>query len=101
VVFVVFVVGRVFAVWTSDWYETVMLDEMGNEPFAEQKVTYMLEHAGEIVVIRNVPARVNLETGERLFAPETVEQIQAILRSGRAPVEVVQAPVFEFNPERR
>ncbi|MFP4437660.1 MAG: hypothetical protein ACLFVO_10455 [Chloroflexaceae bacterium] len=61
----------------------------------------MLELNGEIVVIRNVPARVNLETGERRFAPETVEQIQAILRSGKAPTEVVQAPVFAFNPERR
>jgi hypothetical protein len=74
-----------------------MTSEIWNETFAEQKVTYMLELNGEIVVIRNVPARVNLETGERLFAPETVEQIQAILRSGRAPVEVVQAPVFEYG----
>lgn len=66
------------------------------EPLEEQEVTYILELGDEIIVIEHVPARVNIETGERFFSPETVEKIQAIIRSRQAPKKVIQAPVFDF-----
>jgi hypothetical protein len=31
-----------------------------------------------------------------LFAPETVEKIQAIIRSRQAPKKVLHTPVFDF-----
>jgi YgiT-type zinc finger domain-containing protein len=31
------------------------------------RVTYTLEVNGQLIVIENVPARVNVETGEQLF----------------------------------
>jgi len=73
-----------------------MMNETWNERFAEQQVTYIVEIDGELVIIQHVPARVNTETGERFFAPATVEKIQTILRSRQAPSKVIQAPVFEF-----
>jgi hypothetical protein len=72
------------------------MNEAWNESFVEQQVTYVVEIDGELMIIQHVPARVNTETGERLFAPETVETIHRILRSRQAPTKVIQAPVFEF-----
>ena len=60
-----------------------------------RNVTYTLEVQGELFVIENVPARVNLETGKQLFAPETVEQLQHIIARAPAPKRVVQVPVYE------
>lgn len=67
-----------------------------NEQFEAHDVTYILELGDEIIVIEHVPARVNTETGERLFAPETVKRIQAILQSRAAPKKIIRAPVFDF-----
>ena len=63
---------------------------------ANQLVTYVLERDGEIVIVEHVPARVNVETGERLFAPDTVRRLQQIVRERRTPTRTIQAPVFEF-----
>jgi hypothetical protein len=73
-----------------------MSSEQWNEALEEQYVTYIIELEGTITVIEHVPARVNIETGERFFAPETVEKIRAILKTKRAPSKMVEAPVFDF-----
>jgi YgiT-type zinc finger domain-containing protein len=62
----------------------------------EQLVTYSIEYDGRLIVVENVPARVDPETGERFFSPETAEQLQAIVWSGRQPDRLEQTPVFEF-----
>jgi YgiT-type zinc finger domain-containing protein len=66
------------------------------ETFVEQKVTYTLEVDGKFIIIENVPARVCLETGERLFSPETVERLQQMVWEERKPDRVIEIPVFEF-----
>jgi YgiT-type zinc finger domain-containing protein len=66
------------------------------ETFLEQKVTYMLEHQGKIILIENVPARVCVETGERFFAPDIVERLQQIVWEQKTPTRVIETPVFEF-----
>ena len=48
-------------------------------------MTHVLMLEDEVVVLGNVPARVNTETGERLFSPETVERIQQLLWKRPAP----------------
>lgn len=73
-----------------------MTDDTMHEPLEMQEVTYILERGDELIVIENVPARVNTETGERLFAPETVEKIQGIIRSRQAPKKIRYTPVFDF-----
>jgi hypothetical protein len=73
-----------------------MTSDTRNESFEDQYVTYVLDLDGEIIIFEHVPARVNTETGERLFAPETVEKLQAIIRSRQAPKKMIQTPVFDF-----
>jgi YgiT-type zinc finger domain-containing protein len=50
-----------------------MKNEPWKETLEERKVSYTLEAEGRLIVVENVPARVNLETGEQLFSPETVK----------------------------
>jgi len=73
-----------------------MSNKHWQETFEEQKVTYVLERQGKVLIIENVPARVCRETGERLFAPETVERFQQIVWEQRKPTRIVETPVFEF-----
>jgi YgiT-type zinc finger domain-containing protein len=67
------------------------------ETFVEQTVTYTLEVDDKFIIIENVPVRVCVETGERLFSPETVERLQQTIWEQRQPVRVIQTPVFEFS----
>ena len=62
----------------------------------DRLVTYSVEYCGRMIIVEIVPARVDPETGEQFFAPETVEQLQAIVWSGRQPERVTETPVFQF-----
>jgi len=66
------------------------------ETMIETEVTYTLEHDGRFFLIERVPAHVCRETGERYFAPETVEHIQAVIKKGKKPIRVIETPVFEY-----
>jgi len=67
------------------------------EKLVKQKVTYTLFKDGQFYVIENVPARVNPETGEQFFSPQTVERLQDIILKQAKPTRFVQTPVFEFH----
>ena len=54
-----------------------------NEILIEQKVTYTLEMDGKFFLIENVPARVNVETGEQYFSPKTVDRLQQVVWKGQ------------------
>jgi hypothetical protein len=69
---------------------------MMEEKLIETKVTYTLELEGTLILITGVPARVNPETGEQFFAPETVERLQEIVWKKRKPSRYVQVPVYEY-----
>ena len=73
-----------------------MRSDQWKETLVEQKVTYTLEVNGKLIVIENVPARVNLETGEQLFSPDTVERLQKMIWEREKPKRVIQVPVYEF-----
>ena len=66
------------------------------ETMVETNVSYTLEHAGKFFIIEHVPARVCRETGEQYFSPETVEHIQAIIRSKKTPDKMIETPVYEY-----
>jgi hypothetical protein len=66
------------------------------EPLVEQKVSYILELEGKFIIIENVPARVNIETGEQYFSPAVVEQLQKTIWEEKKPQRVIETPVFEF-----
>ena len=71
-------------------------DPLWDETFVEKKVTYHIELDGQLILVENVPARVNVETGERMFAPETVEHLQEIVRRRRLPARTIETPVYEY-----
>jgi YgiT-type zinc finger domain-containing protein len=72
--------------------------ENWQEPLEEQKVTYILELEGKFIIVENVPARVNVETGEQYFSPAVVEQLQQTIWEEKKPQRVIETPVFEFAP---
>lgn len=73
---------------------------MSNQPFVEklveEKVTYTLLKDGKLYLVQDVPARVNVETGEQLFAPETVMELQRLLSEKEEPVRYMQTAVYQF-----
>ena len=71
-------------------------EEPWNETMIEQTVTYHIEMEGRVVLVENVPARVNVETGERHFSPETVARLQQAVWERCRPVRVIETPVFEY-----
>jgi len=66
------------------------------ETMIETEVTYTLEHDGMFFLIEHVPARVCRESGEQFFSPETVERIQAIIKSKKKPDKVIETPVYKY-----
>lgn len=73
-----------------------MSEYVWDETLIEQEVTYVAYINGAAIIIEHVPARVNVETGERLFAPQTVERIHEIIRLRQQPKKVIDTPVYEF-----
>ena len=67
-----------------------------NEKLVAKNVIYTLEVDGKLIVIENVPARVNLETGEQLFFPDTVEHLQEMIYRQKTPKRMMKVPVYEF-----
>jgi len=67
-----------------------------NEKLVEQTVTYSLEMNGKFFLIENVPARIDIETGEQFFSPSTVERLQQIILSQENPVRFIETPVYNF-----
>ena len=71
----------------TEWQETLV----------EKQVTYTLNLNGQIILIENVPARVNEETGEQFFAPATVERLQQTILNQQEPDHFVRIPVYNYS----
>ncbi|NOX62848.1 MAG: hypothetical protein GXP42_13020 [Chloroflexi bacterium] len=74
-----------------------MTDEVWKENIIEQRVVFTMMIGDKVLVVEDVPARVNVDTGERYFAPDTVEQLQRMAWEEGEPVRVVEAPVYKFE----
>jgi hypothetical protein len=61
-----------------------------------KNVKYTLEVAGKLYVVENVPARVDVETGEQFFSPSTVERLHSIIRGQAKPIRVMETTVFDY-----
>ncbi len=61
----------------------------------ERFITYTWEFEGRVVIIRNVPALVCSQCGERYFAPDTVEWLHDAVRHGTT-TRTETVPVYEF-----
>ena len=65
--------------------------------FYDKKVMYYIEIKEKLVLFQDVPARVNVETGERTFSPETVERLQALIRNPQPPVRTIETFVYQYS----
>jgi hypothetical protein len=77
--------------------EREMKDHQPRERLVERRVTYTLEVNEQLIVIENVPARINVATGEHLFSPDTVEHLQKVVWQRSTPKRVIQVPVYEYT----
>jgi len=66
------------------------------EKLVEWRVTYTVEHGGKFYIVEDVPARVNEETGEQFFSPDTVERLQRTILGPGKPSRVIQTPVYKY-----
>jgi hypothetical protein len=66
------------------------------ERLEETRVTYVVESDGRFIIVENVPARVNVDTGEQFFSPATAARLQEIAWGSRTPERMVATPVFDF-----
>jgi len=62
----------------------------------ETLILYTLIRDGELIVVENGPARVDPDTGEQFFSPETVERLQSIIWSRQRPTRIIKTPVYTF-----
>ena len=60
-------------------------------------VRYTLLRGDQFVIVENVPARVDVETGEEFFSPQTVEQLHKIILEQDKPVRTIKTPVYEYS----
>lgn len=63
--------------------------------YEQRTITHTVRHEGKLMVIDSVPAEVCDICGDVLFAPETVRELEEILRSQTAPTST--APVYEYG----
>ena len=68
----------------------------GSGGFVDAKVTYHIEADGSLIVVENVPSRVDIETGETLFSPQTVARLQHLVREQSGPSRVIEASVYDY-----
>jgi YgiT-type zinc finger domain-containing protein len=63
-----------------------------------QMTTFVHEAHGEVQVIRNVPAYVCQQCGEREYTQETTHQLLTFLQQPPQPVEILQVPAYDLKP---
>lgn len=74
-----------------------MDSEKKTRQLEKKEVRYTLLKGDQFIIIENVPARVDVETGEEYFSPQTVEQLQKIILEKDKPVRIINTPVFDFS----
>ncbi len=72
-----------------------MIAEIQEKFGTEQTVTYTLLKDGKFYIIEHVPARVDAESGEQYFSPQTMERLQQMIWGQRKPIRVLQTPVYQ------
>jgi len=73
-----------------------MSSENKEEKLVKKEVTYTLLKDEQFFIVENVPARVDVETGEEFFSPKTVEHLHKIILEQDKPVRTIKTPVYNF-----
>ena len=69
----------------------------------DQRVTYTEERGDFVSIVRDVPAGVCGQCGERYLSPDTVDVLQELLEHGGMDkvAEILHVPVFDFPEPAR
>jgi YgiT-type zinc finger domain-containing protein len=62
--------------------------------YEDRKIVHTVRYNGQVIVIDHVPAEVCSVCGDVLLRPETVRQIEALLRKRERPISTV--PLYEY-----
>jgi YgiT-type zinc finger domain-containing protein len=62
----------------------------------EQMTTFVYEEHGQVWVVRNVPAFVCRQCGEKEYSPETTRRILALVKTSAPPVEILHVPAYDL-----
>jgi len=62
--------------------------------YEERQIIHTVRYRGQIIVIDRVPAEVCSVCGDVLLKPETVRQIEELLRAATQPARTV--PLYEY-----
>jgi hypothetical protein len=73
------------------------MSQYQDENLVERLVTYTLEFEGKFYIIKDVPARVNDETGEQFFSPTAVESLHRTILGHAKPRKIIETPVYEYS----
>ena len=57
----------------------------------------IIELDEKLIVVENVPAKVCVQCGERLYSAVTVERLQQTVWKKKTPSKVLETPVFDFS----
>ncbi|MBI1929361.1 YgiT-type zinc finger protein [Candidatus Poribacteria bacterium] len=62
--------------------------------YEDRKIVHTVRYQGQVRVIDHVPSEVRSVCGDVLFKPETVRQIETLLRTATRPERLV--PLYEY-----
>ena len=62
--------------------------------YEQKTVVHTVRFRGQTIVIDNVPAEICPVCGDVLLSPETVRQIETLLRTNATPVRMI--PMYEY-----
>jgi YgiT-type zinc finger domain-containing protein len=65
----------------------------------EQLTTFLYEDDGQIWLVRNVPAFVCAQCGEKEFSRTTTKQVLALLKQPPRPAEILHVPAYDMALE--
>lgn len=62
----------------------------------KKKVTFTCEHRGRFLLVKNVPAEVCIQCGEKTYTPKVTDELLKFAREESKPTKVLEVPVFDF-----
>jgi len=61
-----------------------------------QLTTFLYEDNGQVWVVRNVPASVCAQCGEKEFSRATTKQLLSLLKQPPRPAEILHVPAYDM-----
>ncbi len=62
-----------------------------------KKVTFIYEHGEQLLVIKDVPAKVCTVCGEKTYSPENTDEIMNFAKQRFEPVTRIEIPIFDYT----